>query len=195
LHQLVAVTRLLGEEQERGGADVSAASLTTAVPPSVAAAEGRTGEMVRMGFTVQLTPAAMIPRSVRTFQVIFVHQETPSVSVSIKVYNDISRYVACQTSDPHLAVETTLAYWGEARTPLPCAGADSERGRGPTGTAARTAEAVVLDDCASDPTGQPWRARAFQRGYRSSIAIPLRAAEDLGFGTASLRAGSECRPA
>jgi PAS domain S-box-containing protein len=102
--------------------------------------------------------------------------------------------------------------------------ADSERGRGPTGTAARTAEAVVLDDYGSDPTGQPWRARAFQRGYRSSIAIPLRAAEgdvfavltiyadrahaftrravglleelaeDLGFGIASLRAGSTRRP-
>jgi len=52
--------------------------------------------------------------------------------------------------------------------------ADDERGRGPTGTAARTGETVVLDDFASDPAGQPWRARAFQRGYRSSIAIPLR---------------------
>jgi hypothetical protein len=73
LHQLVAVTRLLGEEQERGGADVSAASLTTAVPPFMAAAKGRTGEMVRMGFTVQLAPAAMIPRPLCTFHVIFVH--------------------------------------------------------------------------------------------------------------------------
>ena len=52
--------------------------------------------------------------------------------------------------------------------------ADNERGRGPTGTAARTGETVVLDDFASDPAGQSWRARAFQRGYRSSIAIPLR---------------------
>jgi len=51
--------------------------------------------------------------------------------------------------------------------------ADNERGRGPTGTAARTGETVVLDDFASDPAGQPC-ARAFQRGYRSSIAIPLR---------------------
>jgi hypothetical protein len=73
LHQLVAVTRLLGEEQERRGADVSAASLVTAVPPSVAAAKGRAGEMVRMRFMVQLTPAAMIPRPLRTFHMIFVH--------------------------------------------------------------------------------------------------------------------------
>jgi PAS domain S-box-containing protein len=98
--------------------------------------------------------------------------------------------------------------------------ADSERGRGPTGTAARTGETVVLDEYASDPMGQPWRTRAFQRGYRSSIAIPLRGpggdvyavltiyadrahaftksttrlledlAEDLSLGIESLRAGS-----
>ncbi len=103
--------------------------------------------------------------------------------------------------------------------------ADSERGRGPTGTAARTGETVVLDDYASDPTGQPWRARAYQRGYRSSIAIPLRLsdgnvfavltiyadrahafarrtvglleelAEDLGFGIESLRTRSRRDPA
>ena len=103
--------------------------------------------------------------------------------------------------------------------------ADSERGRGPTGTAARTGETVVLDDYASDPMGQPWRTRAFQRGYRSSIAIPLRGsdggviavltiyaarahsfarstvglleeiAEDLAFGIESLRARSKHDPA
>ena len=51
--------------------------------------------------------------------------------------------------------------------------ADTERGRGPSGTAARTGKTVVLEDFASDPLGRPWRERAYQRGYRSSIAIPL----------------------
>jgi PAS domain S-box-containing protein len=51
--------------------------------------------------------------------------------------------------------------------------ADTERGRGPTGTAARTGKTVVLENYASDPSGRPWRERAYQRGYRSSIAIPL----------------------
>ncbi len=55
--------------------------------------------------------------------------------------------------------------------------ADSERGRGPTGTAARTAKTVVLEDYASDPSGRPWRERAYQRGYRSSIAVPLCASD------------------
>jgi PAS domain S-box-containing protein len=50
---------------------------------------------------------------------------------------------------------------------------ESERGRGPTGTAARTGKTVVLDDYASDPSGAPWRQRAYQRGYYSSIAVPL----------------------
>ena len=51
--------------------------------------------------------------------------------------------------------------------------ADTERGQGPTGTAARTGKTVVLADYASDASGRPWRERAYQRGYRSSIAIPL----------------------
>lgn len=51
--------------------------------------------------------------------------------------------------------------------------ADTERGRGPTGTAARTGRSTVIADYASDPIGRPWRERAYQRGYRSSAAIPL----------------------
>ena len=67
--------------------------------------------------------------------------------------------------------------------------ADSERGRGPTGTAARTGKTVVLNDFASDPTGQPWRERAFQRGYRSSIAIPLRESSGEVFAVLTVYAG------
>jgi PAS domain S-box-containing protein len=52
--------------------------------------------------------------------------------------------------------------------------ADTERGRGPTGMAARTGETHVIENYASDPAGLPWRARAYQRGYRSSAAVPLR---------------------
>jgi PAS domain S-box-containing protein len=55
--------------------------------------------------------------------------------------------------------------------------ADTERGRGPTGTAARTGKTVVLEDYASNPSGRPWRERAYQRGYRSSVAIPLFASD------------------
>ncbi|QDX80557.1 hypothetical protein B9N43_04390 [Denitratisoma sp. DHT3] len=51
--------------------------------------------------------------------------------------------------------------------------ADTERGRGPTGTAIRLGKTVVNQDVLTNPTLAPWREAAVQRGYRSSIALPL----------------------
>jgi PAS domain S-box-containing protein len=51
--------------------------------------------------------------------------------------------------------------------------ADSERGRGPTGTCIRTGEIQIAKNIATDPRLAPWRADALRRGYASSIAIPL----------------------
>ena len=51
--------------------------------------------------------------------------------------------------------------------------ADSELGRGPTGLAARTGLSQVNGDFACNPAVAPWRDRALERGYRSSIALPL----------------------
>ena len=51
--------------------------------------------------------------------------------------------------------------------------ADVERGRGPTGMAARTGKTHFLQDFMTDPSAIPWRQNAMSRGYRSSIAIPL----------------------
>jgi PAS domain S-box-containing protein len=51
--------------------------------------------------------------------------------------------------------------------------ADSERGRGPTGTCIRTGQIQIAKNIATDPRLAPWRADARQRGYASSIAIPL----------------------
>lgn len=51
--------------------------------------------------------------------------------------------------------------------------ADNERGRGPTGTCIRERRAIVAKDIATDPRFAPWRAQALERGYASSIAIPL----------------------
>jgi PAS domain S-box-containing protein len=51
--------------------------------------------------------------------------------------------------------------------------ADTERGRGPTGTCIRTHETVVTKNIATDPQMIPWRAEAVKRGYASSISIPL----------------------
>jgi PAS domain S-box-containing protein len=51
--------------------------------------------------------------------------------------------------------------------------ADTERGRGATGTAIRTGKAAMCQDTLTDPAFAPWRAEAVKRGYRSSLALPL----------------------
>ena len=51
--------------------------------------------------------------------------------------------------------------------------ADTKRGRGPTGTAARSGSVQVCRDIASDPRMVEWRADALQRGYASAVALPL----------------------
>lgn len=51
--------------------------------------------------------------------------------------------------------------------------ADTERGRGPTGTAIRMGKPCVVRDILVEPKYAPWRAEASRRGYASSIAFPL----------------------
>ncbi|MCP4298853.1 MAG: response regulator [Proteobacteria bacterium] len=50
---------------------------------------------------------------------------------------------------------------------------DSLRGWGPTGRAIRSGKPVTAIDIASDPDFEPWKAKALQYGYVSSVAIPL----------------------
>ncbi len=50
---------------------------------------------------------------------------------------------------------------------------ETERGRGPTGTAIRTGKTVICKDVLSDPAYAPWKEVATKYGYRSSIALPL----------------------
>lgn len=51
---------------------------------------------------------------------------------------------------------------------------ENEWGSGPTGRAVRSGEPVICRDIPNDPLYAPWREEALQRGYRSSIALPLR---------------------
>jgi PAS domain S-box-containing protein len=50
---------------------------------------------------------------------------------------------------------------------------DSERGRGPTGTAIRTGTACWTRDNLTDPNLGPWRDEDRRHGYASSISLPL----------------------
>ncbi|MDD2915131.1 MAG: EAL domain-containing protein [Gallionella sp.] len=51
--------------------------------------------------------------------------------------------------------------------------ADTEHGRGPTGTAIRTGMTDVNQDYLTNPRMAPWRDAALAHGYHSSIALPL----------------------
>jgi GAF domain-containing protein len=52
---------------------------------------------------------------------------------------------------------------------------DTERGRGPTGTAIRTGKVAVCRNMLTDPAFAPCREQAIQRGHASSIVFPLQA--------------------
>jgi serine phosphatase RsbU (regulator of sigma subunit)/PAS domain-containing protein/anti-sigma regulatory factor (Ser/Thr protein kinase) len=67
--------------------------------------------------------------------------------------------------------------------------ADSERGRGPTGTCIRTQEIVLSSDIAADPKMAIWRDEALKRGYGSCIAIPL-TTDGVAFGALDIYAAS-----
>ncbi|MGB7537027.1 MAG: PAS domain S-box protein, partial [Anaerolineales bacterium] len=63
--------------------------------------------------------------------------------------------------------------------------ADSERGRGPTGTAIRTGKISQCRNMRTDPAFAPWCAEALKRGYASSIALPL-LGEERAFGAVTI---------
>ena len=50
---------------------------------------------------------------------------------------------------------------------------ENELGRGPTGTAIRTGKPVINKDVLTNPNYSTWRSAAIERGYESSIALPL----------------------
>lgn len=51
--------------------------------------------------------------------------------------------------------------------------ANTERGRGPTGTAIRTGKPCVCKNIPTDPAYAPWRDDAIRHDYASSISLPL----------------------
>ncbi len=51
--------------------------------------------------------------------------------------------------------------------------ADTERGRGPTGTAIRTKKPSRCNNMLTDPKFAPWREAAIKNGYASSLVLPL----------------------
>jgi PAS domain S-box-containing protein len=50
---------------------------------------------------------------------------------------------------------------------------DTERGRGPTGTAIRTGKSVVVRNTQVEASVAPWREEQLKQGYASSITLPI----------------------
>ena len=64
--------------------------------------------------------------------------------------------------------------------------ADLERGRDPSCTAIRNGESACIQDFMTDLQVAPWREAAIQRGYRSSIALPLKDENAKTFGVLNI---------
>jgi PAS domain S-box-containing protein len=92
----------------------------------------------------------------------------------------------------------------ESKTVIPVAWAGSENGYlakanitwdetvfglGPTGTAIRSGATVYTQEFMTDPRFAPWRENALQRGYRSSIALPLKDENARVFGALTIYSG------
>jgi PAS domain S-box-containing protein len=66
--------------------------------------------------------------------------------------------------------------------------ADTERGRGPIGTAIRSGESACIQDFTTNHDAAAWRVNALERGYFSSIALPLKDDNTEVFGALSIYA-------
>ncbi|MFH1217941.1 MAG: PAS domain S-box protein [Pseudomonadota bacterium] len=69
-----------------------------------------------------------------------------------------------------------VAYWGFHDNYLDSAKitwSNTERGKGPTGTAIRTGKPFICRNILTDPLFAPWRDEATKRGYASSASFPL----------------------
>ncbi len=60
--------------------------------------------------------------------------------------------------------------------------ADTEKGYGPGGTSIRNGKTVYVQDISTDSRMLLWREQALQRGYRSTIAFPLKDENNIPFG-------------
>jgi PAS domain S-box-containing protein len=85
-------------------------------------------------------------------------------------------WIGVAEHDEHKGVRP-VAYSGFAEGYLETQGItwdESERGRGPTGTAIRTGRPSMCRNMLTDPAFAPWRDDAVEHGYASSLVIPLK---------------------
>ena len=67
---------------------------------------------------------------------------------------------------------------------------ETPQGKGPTGTAMREGKTIICNDIINDPNMKPWRDNAIERGYNSSISIPI-IVRNKNIGTFNLYSGEK----
>lgn len=100
-------------------------------------------------------------------------------------------FVAFAEDDPQKTVRPVAHAGGDAGylEALNVTWADTERGRGPTGTAIRTGKPFIAR-IATDPGFSPWREAALRRGYAANLALPL-ISDGRTFGAFAVYSGDE----
>jgi PAS domain S-box-containing protein len=63
---------------------------------------------------------------------------------------------------------------------------NTDRGHGPSGMAIRSGKSICTHDFTTDPKIAPWRDSALQRGYHSSVALPLKDESGNAFGVLNI---------
>jgi PAS domain S-box-containing protein len=124
-------------------------------------------------------------RALKTFS--GCNQATIRATDEVQLMKDICRtivevgqyrmaWVGIAQHDEWLTVKP-VAHWGDESgylENLDVAWSNTDRGRGPTGTAIRTGETRVVQNILFDPSWALWRDEALKQGFASSISLPLK---------------------
>lgn len=82
-------------------------------------------------------------------------------------------HYALADNDKSLVLQAHAGTDGHYAPGLRLTWADTERGRGPVGTAVRTGRRDIIRDLSAEPRFAPWRDMANSRGFRSILSLPL----------------------
>ncbi|MBN1844660.1 MAG: GAF domain-containing protein [Sedimentisphaerales bacterium] len=136
------------------------------IPPQTTRTEHRLGRVARMQRACQIT----LKESKTITRLL---EEICRIVVDIGGYR--LAWVGLAEYDQHKTVRPVAqrGYEEDYLATVKITWADTERGRGPTGTAIRTAKPVINQNVLENPDYAPWREEARRRGYASSIALPL----------------------
>ncbi|HEY6009679.1 MAG TPA: GAF domain-containing protein, partial [Geobacteraceae bacterium] len=84
-------------------------------------------------------------------------------------------WVGVAENDADMSIRP-VAQWGDEKgylRTLRASWSNTDRGKGPTGTAIKSGKPVVVQYIEYDPKWELWRADALEHGFMSSISVPL----------------------